>query len=413
MKPRLIGAIADLSLSVARTANTPTIEASTPIGAGGEREDQAERRVQPDRLERGDAEDDRRDERDLVALEEVGGHTGAVTHVVAHVVGDRGRVARVVLGDAGLDLADEVGADVGRLGEDAAADAQEQREQRATEPEADEDRGGGVLEDHDDDRRPEQTEADGEHAGDAAGAERDLERGGQRAGLGRGRGAHVAAHGEAHADEPGEAGHHAAGDERERAEQPGLRVRQARRAVGEPRAVVDERLRHLGRGDEHDDRERDQDHRDRLELAPEVRHRALLDRRGDLDHRRRALVGGEDAAHQVEADGEREERGHRREDRASIHSVLAEFEDLVAAFGREDVHLVLDLLAGQLAVSRWLRCVEAPGARTGGPYGGRHEGVNLASRAERRNRNEPGFPAVIRGTAPRSRPCPCGRAAGP
>ena len=31
MKPRLIGAIADLSLSVARTANTPTIDASTPM----------------------------------------------------------------------------------------------------------------------------------------------------------------------------------------------------------------------------------------------------------------------------------------------------------------------------------------------------------------------------------------------
>ncbi len=29
-KPRLIGAIADLSFSVARTANTPTIDASTP-----------------------------------------------------------------------------------------------------------------------------------------------------------------------------------------------------------------------------------------------------------------------------------------------------------------------------------------------------------------------------------------------
>ncbi len=29
--PRLIGAMADLSLSVARTAKTPTIDASTPI----------------------------------------------------------------------------------------------------------------------------------------------------------------------------------------------------------------------------------------------------------------------------------------------------------------------------------------------------------------------------------------------
>ena len=124
--------------------------------------------------ERGDAEDDRRDERDLVGLEQVGGHAGAVADVVADVVGDGRRVARVVFGDALLDLADEVGADVGRLGEDAAADAQEQREQRAAEPEADEDRRARVLEDHDDHGRAEQAEADGEHAGDTAGAERDL-----------------------------------------------------------------------------------------------------------------------------------------------------------------------------------------------------------------------------------------------
>ena len=51
--------------------------------------------------------------RDGVGLEQVGGHAGAVADVVADVVGDHGRVARVVLGDARLDLADEVGADVG------------------------------------------------------------------------------------------------------------------------------------------------------------------------------------------------------------------------------------------------------------------------------------------------------------
>ena len=115
-------------------------------GAGGEREHEAERRVGADRVERGDAEDDRGDEGDLVALEQVGGHAGAVADVVADVVGDRGGVARVVLGDAGFDLADEVGADVGGLREDAAADAQEQREQRAAEAEADEDRRRRVLE---------------------------------------------------------------------------------------------------------------------------------------------------------------------------------------------------------------------------------------------------------------------------
>ena len=74
---------------------------------------------------------------DRVGLEEVGGHAGAVADVVADVVRDHGRVARVVLRDPGLDLADQVGADVGGLGEDAAAEAGEDRDQRAAEAEPD------------------------------------------------------------------------------------------------------------------------------------------------------------------------------------------------------------------------------------------------------------------------------------
>ncbi len=174
-------------------------------GAGSQREHQAERRVGADRVECRDAEDDRGDERDLVALEQVGGHAGAVADVVADVVGDGGRVARIVLRDARLDLADEVGADVGRLGEDAAADAHEQGEQRAAEPEADQDRRRGVLEQDDDRRGAEQAEADGEHAGDAARAEGHRECVGHRAVAGGGGGAHVAAGGERHADETGRA----------------------------------------------------------------------------------------------------------------------------------------------------------------------------------------------------------------
>jgi hypothetical protein len=69
---------------------------------------------------------------------------GDVTDVVADVVGDGGRVARVVLGDAGLDLADEVGADVGGLGVDAAADAGEQRDRGGAEAEGGDDREGVV-----------------------------------------------------------------------------------------------------------------------------------------------------------------------------------------------------------------------------------------------------------------------------
>jgi hypothetical protein len=129
------------------------------------------------------AEQHRRDERDRVGLEQVGGHAGAVADVVADVVGDDGRVARVVLGDARLDLADEVGADVGALGEDAAAEAREDRDQRAAEGRG---RSAAAA------RRlvspiaaassvvagdAEQAEADDQQAGDRAAAEGDLQRG--------------------------------------------------------------------------------------------------------------------------------------------------------------------------------------------------------------------------------------------
>ena len=62
---------------------------------------------------------------DRVGLEQVGRHPGAVADVVAHVVGDHCRVPRIVLRNPGLDLADEVGPDVGRLRIDAAAEASE------------------------------------------------------------------------------------------------------------------------------------------------------------------------------------------------------------------------------------------------------------------------------------------------
>ena len=83
------------------------------------------------------AEQHGRDDGHGVGLEQVGGHAGAVADIVADVVGDHGRVAGVVLGNAGLDLADEVGADVRALGEDAAAEPGEDRDQRGAEGQAD------------------------------------------------------------------------------------------------------------------------------------------------------------------------------------------------------------------------------------------------------------------------------------
>ena len=70
-----------------------------------------------------------------VGLEQVGRHAGAVADVVADVVGDGGGIARIVLGNAGLDLADEIAADVGTLREDAAAETGEDGDQRRAEAE--------------------------------------------------------------------------------------------------------------------------------------------------------------------------------------------------------------------------------------------------------------------------------------
>ncbi len=78
-------------------------------------------------------QDHRGDGGHRVGLEQVGGHAGAVADVVAHVVGDGGRVAGVIFRNAGFDLADHVAADVRTLGEDAAAETGEDRDQRGAE----------------------------------------------------------------------------------------------------------------------------------------------------------------------------------------------------------------------------------------------------------------------------------------
>ena len=68
-----------------------------------------------------------------IGLEQVGGHAGAVADIVAHVVGDGGRIARIVFRNAGFHLADQIAADVGAFGEDAAAETGEDRDQRRAE----------------------------------------------------------------------------------------------------------------------------------------------------------------------------------------------------------------------------------------------------------------------------------------
>ena len=140
-------------------------------------------------------EEDRRqqhggDDGHRVGLEQVGGHAGAVADVVAHVVGDHGGVAGVVLGDAGLDLAHQVGAHVGALGEDAAAEPGEDGDQRAAEAQRDHrlqhrrssssvPARHAAAQDEVVAGDAEQAEADHQHAGDGAGLEGDVQAGGE------------------------------------------------------------------------------------------------------------------------------------------------------------------------------------------------------------------------------------------
>jgi hypothetical protein len=78
------------------------------------------------------------DEADRVGLEHVGGHARAIADVVADVVGDGGRIAGIVFVEVLFDLADEVRADVRRLGVDAAAETGEDGDEAAAERQADE-----------------------------------------------------------------------------------------------------------------------------------------------------------------------------------------------------------------------------------------------------------------------------------
>ena len=256
---------------------------------------------QAQRAERDRAQDQRGHQHHGVGLEEVRGHAGAVTDVVAHVVGDRRRVAGVVLGDVLLDLADEVGADVGGLGEDAAADTHEHGEQGRAEAEALEHARGLLDVEEHDDRGTEEPEADGGHADHAAGAERDPRALVASARLvGRRGDADVGLRRQVHAQRADRHGEQRADDEGHRAPD------QLTGAVGRQREEQQE--------DDDDERS------ERLELAGEEGARALLHRTADVTHSLRALVGGEHLPAQDEADDQRDEGDGRHHD---DHDVVA------------------------------------------------------------------------------------------
>ena len=131
----------------------------------------------------------------------------------------------IVLGDAGLDLADQVAADVGALGEDAAAETGEDRDQRGAEAERDQrvDDGaviGRICQRADrGSRNRRATPSSARPATSmpvmAPALNAMLEPAGERADR-RLRGADVGAHRDVHADEAGRARQHRADQEADR-----------------------------------------------------------------------------------------------------------------------------------------------------------------------------------------------------
>ena len=164
-----------------------------------------------------------------IGTEQVGAHTCYVAHVVAHVVGDGGRVAGVVFGDTCFHLTHEVGAYVGSLRVDTAAHTGKQCDGFGAEREAGEHfkyaRHGDVaaaacvIAVHKEDEKHGEQGAESEYGqtGNAeahhrAAFERYVQGFGQ-AGAGGLRGAHVGFGGDAHAKETRHDGKEGSDDE--------------------------------------------------------------------------------------------------------------------------------------------------------------------------------------------------------
>jgi hypothetical protein len=227
----------------------------------------------------------RRDDRRDVRLVDVGAHAGDVADVVTDVVGDDARVARVVLGDVRLDLPDDVGADVGGLRVDAAADAREEGDRAGTHRERVDDLRelGAGLEEAVHAAEPDQAEAGDAQTHDRPAVERHHER--RRLALVAGGfgSAHVGERRGLHAEEAGEQRQEGAGEEAA-----------ARDGAELPREQP-----------EHDERV-DGEH---LVLGREERHCALANEARDALHRLVALGGGLDAEVEEQRDDQRDGAG--------------------------------------------------------------------------------------------------------
>ena len=249
------------------------------------------------------AQDHRADVLGGGGLEDVRATARAVADVVAHEVRDHGGVAWVVLRDARLDLADEVRANVRRLGIDAAAELREERDEAGAEAEADDGlrRAKRIIqsaEDEVDDGDAEQAERDDEEAGDRAATQRDHQRLAQAAPR-RAGDANIGLHRDLHADVASDAG-------ADRADGEGDGGAQA-----DVEGVLAKEAAFRERGQQHADHDGGDggEHGDGGVLAAQERLRAGVDGVGDLLHLRRAGIVGEYPARQPKGEEDCDETG--------------------------------------------------------------------------------------------------------
>ena len=246
-----------------------------------------------------------------IALVQVSAHTGHVAHVVAHVIGDDGGVAGVVLGDTGFHLAHQVGAHVGGLGKDTAAHTGEQGHGAGAHTEGQHGAGdiGGIQLEHEAQQHEphadvQQAQTHHGEAHDGAGGERHAQALIQAVAAGVG-GAAVGLGGDAHAHEAREAGEEAAGQEGE-GHEPGQQTAGCHDAQHHD---------HAGKEDAHHG-----------VLPLQVRVGALADGAGDLAHQRSALVKAQDALARDEREQQRDDRANKcGYDQILFHNVFSSF----------------------------------------------------------------------------------------
>ena len=303
---------------------------------GGERGDDHQRahREEPDdehgaelvALGEGEGEEgDQRDAGHAVGLEAVGGRPDGVAGVVTGAVRDDARVLGVVLGQLEHDL-HQVGADVGDLGENAAADAEDRGAEGLADGEADE-AGADQLpgQEHQDADHEEQLHADQQEADAHAGAQRDEERV-ERVALERGeRGAGVGDGVDADA-EPGDA------VRAEDAEDGGQQDhRDMERGIAAEEAEV---VHHAGADQHPEDREE-------LALREQVGLAGLPDHVGNAGHRGvhlqrlrlRVLHDAEDRADRADQDAQVHQR-HATQPAQAVKVNVSEIGDLDVGFAR-------------------------------------------------------------------------------